>query len=258
MRYEKNHQGHGRSLDETDAYLTPTQRKDALVRDLAQRLGESSRLLDTKQREMQNLRAELEAENEELRRKLQERAKEVQTLASLSREEVTSLQESHEESVKTVASLEQAVNQLKHQLAEKEAQTEQMFLEMYNKGRESAIFEREEELELMKSAGKRDPKVKATITDLRNKLVRTQAELAKWQTIRRYEAYHAAPLPTTEAEITLSFLKDSVFHFLTDSGKASDDHLRAMVRILRFSEVQKQKIAQAVIDKRNRSATGLP
>ncbi|KAK7479102.1 hypothetical protein BaRGS_00029694 [Batillaria attramentaria] len=238
MRHEKHHQEHGRSFDTPDTYLTPSQRKDLLVKDLKSRVKILEKLLQEKERVMDDLRATYETEKDD--------------------EEVTSLQESHEESVRMVASLQQVVDDLKNQMAEREAQTEQIFLEMYNKGRESAIFEREEELELMKGVGKRDPNIKATITDLRNKLVRTQAELAKWQTIRRYEAYHKAPLPATEAETTLGFLKDSVFHYLTDSGKVSDDHLRAIVRILRFSEVEKQKIAQAVIDKRNRSATGLP
>nr|KAG5693615.1 hypothetical protein BaRGS_014635 [Batillaria attramentaria] len=258
MRHEKHHQEHGRSFDTPDTYLTPSQRKDLLVKDLKSRVKILEKLLQEKERVMDDLRATYETEKDDLRTALQRQVKEAKQLASMSQEEVTSLQESHEESVRMVASLQQVVDDLKNQMAEREAQTEQIFLEMYNKGRESAIFEREEELELMKGVGKRDPNIKATITDLRNKLVRTQAELAKWQTIRRYEAYHKAPLPATEAETTLGFLKDSVFHYLTDSGKVSDDHLRAIVRILRFSEVEKQKIAQAVIDKRNRSATGLP
>ena len=83
--------------------------------------------------------------------------------------------------------------------------------------------------------------------------MRTQAELAKWQTIQRHESYHTMPVPGTEAETTLRFLKDSVFHFLTTDKKTSDEHLRAIVRILRFSEVQREKIAHAVIHKRNKS-----
>lgn len=109
---------------------------------------------------------------------------------------------------------------------------------------------------MMTKAVKGSKSVNATMTDLRNKLLRTQAELAKWQTLRRSEAYQAATLPATEAETTLRFLKDSMFHFLTGSGSIADDHLRAIVRILRFSDVQKEKIAKAIIEKRNKSAIG--
>lgn len=256
MRYVKNHQDHGRSLDSAGSYLTPSQRKELMVKDLKIHVKQLERLVEDKEREIDHLRMVMDAERDELHSSFQRQIKEAHSLAAMSQEEVTSLQGSHEESVKTVASLQQELDELKDKMAEKEAQAEQIYLEMYNKGRESAIFEREEELELLKALEKRDPKIKATITDLRNKLTRTQAELAKWQTIQRYEAYHTAPRPVTEAETTLAFLKDSVYHFFTGGGKASDDHLRAIVRMLRFSEVEKRKIAEAVVDRRNRTATG--
>lgn len=105
----------------------------------------------------------------------------------------------------------------------------------------------------------KDPQMKGTLTDLHNKLVRTQAELAKWQTLQRHEAYYKMPVPDTEAETTLSFLKDAVYHYLTaDTFKDGDDHLRAIVRILKFSEAQKEKISKVRIRQRNKSLTGLP
>ena len=104
-------------------------------------------------------------------------------------------------------------------------------------------------MELKRKGGR---SAEATERELHNKLVRTQAELAKWQTIQRHESYHTMPVPGTEAETTLRFLKDAVFHFLTTDKKDSDEHLRAIVRILRFSDTQREKIAHAIILKRNK------
>ena len=80
-----------------------------------------------------------------------------------------------------------------------------------------------------------------TISELVKKLAWTELELAKWQTIRRQESYHGALRPDTEAETTLKFLKDSFFHYLTDS-RDSGDHLRAMITIMNFTEPQMTKI----------------
>ncbi|KAK7091657.1 dentin sialophosphoprotein-like [Littorina saxatilis] len=251
LRFEKHHHDHDQShLDVSDTYLTPSQRKDLVLRDLKQRVKDLTKELEDRQREVEQLRARIEDKREQANGKLQGELEEARALAETARKEVTSLKESHEESVKTVATLQQQLEDVKRDKAERLAQAEEIFLEMYKKGRESAIFEREEEIELQ-NKGRRSSD--ATETDLRNKLVRTQAELAKWQTIQRHESYHTSPMPGTEAETTLRFLKDSVFHFLTADKKTEDEHLRAIVRILRFSEVQREKIAKAIIHKRNKS-----
>lgn len=199
---------------------------------------EESRIAEWAQ-EKQELRVSFQAELEEARKATEE-----------AQQKVTSLKESNEQLMKTVNLLQKQLEDISKEMTHKLSQAEDIFLEMYNKGRESAIFEREEELELQKKGGR---SADATEMELRTKLEKTQAELAKWQTIQRHQSYHSAPIPATEAETTLRFLKDSVFHFLTTDVKSSDEHLRAIVRILRFSEVQREKIALAIIHKRNKS-----
>ncbi len=90
---------------------------------------------------------------------------------------------------------------------------------------------------------------KVTMRELQRKLTQSQAELAKWQSLRREEMYEVAERPETEAETTLKFLKDSFYHFLTHD-KEADDHLRAMIQIFSFGEVQKKKITKALCDRK--------
>lgn len=92
-----------------------------------------------------------------------------------------------------------------------------------------------------------------TVTELLKKLTETESQLANWQAFRRQESYDDARKPETEAEATLRFLRDSFYHYLTDS-KDSDRHLRAMIRIFNFTEVQKKKITAALLhDKKHKS-----
>ena len=80
-----------------------------------------------------------------------------------------------------------------------------------------------------------------TISELVRKLAWTEVELAKWQTLKRQESYNNAMRPETEAETRLKFLKDCLFHYITDDREA-DNHLRAMIKILNYSEIQISKI----------------
>lgn len=92
-----------------------------------------------------------------------------------------------------------------------------------------------------------------TMDELTRKLVSTEAELAKWQSLRRQESYDAAEKPETEADATLHFLRDSFYHYLT-AGKDSDRHLRAITRMLGYSGDQMKKIATCVTEMKNKSA----
>lgn len=85
------------------------------------------------------------------------------------------------------------------------------------------------------------------IRELARRLAWTECELAKWQTIQRKEAYENADKPSTEAAATLRFLKDSFFHYLTNE-RDTDDHLRAMIRIFNYTEVQKKKVAKCLLE----------
>lgn len=84
-----------------------------------------------------------------------------------------------------------------------------------------------------------------TINELMQKLNSTESELAKWQAYRRQESYESAEKPETQSDAILKFLKDSFFHYLTDI-KDSENHLRAMIRIFSYTDVQKKKIADAL------------
>lgn len=88
-----------------------------------------------------------------------------------------------------------------------------------------------------------------TIKELIQKLLQTENELGKWQSLRRQESYDSASKPETEAEATLRFLKDAFYHYATDL-KDNDFHLRAMIRILSFTDIQKKKIADSIVAKR--------
>ncbi|KAL8594974.1 hypothetical protein ACOMHN_038771 [Nucella lapillus] len=247
LRFEKSHRQH----DQAELpYLTPTQRKDVALKELRLQVRELSSQLTAKGQELDHLSHLVEQEKLQIRRELGEGVEEARAAAEAARREASSLQESHTQSVKTVATLRQQLDDVKKDMRNKLAESEQIFLEMYNKGRQSAIFEHQEEVELKRKGGRSQ---EATEKELYTKLVRTQAELAKWQTIQRHESYTTMPVPGTEAETTLRFLKDSVFHFLTSDKTSSDEHLRAIVRILHFSEVQRDKIAHTIIMKRNKT-----
>ena len=103
------------------------------------------------------------------------------------------------------------------------------------------------QLEMLATNSKQN---RVSVKEVVRKLSRTQSELARWQSLRRQEIYAEADKPETEADTTLRFLKDSFFHFLTD-GKDSDDHLRAIVRIFHYSDIQKKKMEQAQRARKN-------
>ncbi|XP_076456567.1 uncharacterized protein LOC143290897 [Babylonia areolata] len=250
LRFEIHHQDHGVAPEPTGVYLTPSQRKDLALKQLRAQVKDLRKQLQDKGQDIEDTRKIVEEAKTQECKELQEQVEEAQASAEAARKEVLSLQDSHAETTKKMALLQQQLDDVRKDMRNKLAESEEIFLEMYNKGRQSAIFEHEEEMELKRKGGRSQ---EATEKELYNKLVRTQAELAKWQTIQRHESYHTMPIPGTEAETTLRFLKDSVFHYLTTDKSASDEHLRAIVRILHFSEVQREKIAHAIIMKRNKT-----
>ena len=86
------------------------------------------------------------------------------------------------------------------------------------------------------------------VKELLAKLEKTQGELTKWQSIQRSSSYDAGERPDTEAAATLRFLRDSMFHYLSDDGRDQAQHLKAMISILGFTEVQMKKIKKAMLD----------
>lgn len=259
LRFEKQHapsQGNFHSPGEgyhrgcfPDGYQTPSQRKDLLIRDLKRQVREMKIMCEEKDREISMYKQHVDEETSKL---VQSKDEELERL----REELKHVKQSYddisnfcEESVTTASVMERKANDLKSALDDREKEHQKIYLEMYRKGQDSARFEREEELERLASSGG----CKVTISELVRKLAWTELELAKWQTIRRQESYHDAMRPDTEAETILRFLKDSFFHYITDE-KDSDHHLRAMVKIFKYTEPQMKKIRESklieTLDKR--------
>ncbi|KAL4217934.1 hypothetical protein ACF0H5_022673 [Mactra antiquata] len=234
-----------------DGYKTPSQRKDLLLRDLKRQLREMKISCDEKDREISMYKQHVDEETSKL---VQAKDEELTRL----REELKHVKQSYddisnfcEESITAASVLEQKATDLKNAMDDREKQHQKIYLEMYRKGQDSARFEREEELERLANSGG----CTVTISELVKKLAWTELELAKWQTIRRQESYHDATRPETEAETILRFLKDSFFHYITDE-KDSDHHLRAMVKIFKYTEPQMKKIRESkmieVLDKKNK------
>ena len=90
--------------------------------------------------------------------------------------------------------------------------------------------------------------------ELLQKLEATQKELIRWQALKRQETYDDAEKPESPAGAKLNFLKDSMFHYLTDR-ETEGQHLRAMVGILGFSEVQIRRIKVANEKKKSRKSS---
>ncbi|XP_067664534.1 protein quick-to-court-like [Haliotis asinina] len=244
MRVEKSHLEHGMEANKDD-YLTPTQRKGQTIRDLKKQVKELEKTLEETNGEVESLRQSIGKEAQNILDTKNQEVKRVKDNLESMKTKYDELTLSYEESVKAVNALETTIQGLRESAESKELHHKKMYLEMYEKGRMSARFEREDELEMLVKTGKE----KVTMTEMMKKLSETQAELAKWQSLRREEMYEVAEKPETEAETTLRFLKDSFFHFLT-TDKDSDDHLRAMIRIFNFSDVQKKKITKGLSDKK--------
>ncbi|XP_071097819.1 protein quick-to-court-like [Haliotis cracherodii] len=244
MRIEKSHLEHGLEANKDD-YLTPTQRKGQTIRDLKKQVKELEKTLEEKNGEVNSLRQSIGKEAQNILDTKNEEVKQIMDNLEIMATKYDDLTLSYEESVKAVNALETTLQGLRESTESKELHHKKMYLEMYEKGRMSAKFEREDELEMLVKSGKE----KVTMTEMMKKLSESQAELAKWQSLRREEMYEVAEKPETEAETTLRFLKDSFFHFLS-TDKDSDDHLRAMIQIFNFSDVQKKKITKGLAEKR--------
>lgn len=241
-RFELGHASHDSGCD-MNSYLTPTQRKEQQIKELKSQVKVMGKQLEDKERDIESLKGQL---GQEEARVFDQRTEEIQKV----RDETIAVQVKNEqltadntESQKIVKQLQLEIEELKEDQKRKEEDRERMYLEMYKKGQMSAQFERDEDLQALLTSGADN----VGIRELARRLAWTECELAKWQTIQRKEAYENADKPSTEAAATLRFLKDSFFHYLTNE-RDSDDHLRAMIRIFNYTEVQKKKVAKALME----------
>ncbi|OWF38867.1 DNA repair protein rad-50-like [Mizuhopecten yessoensis] len=249
MRFEKRHIPHEQECDGDD-YMTPTQRRDQLLKDLKVQVKELTSEIEARDQQIERLKQDIDEEARKIIEQKNEEARLLQSNLNSLKTEHDDLKMSYQKSLCSIVDLEETLSQLNERIASQEKRNEQIYLEMYKKGQESSQFERNVELERLAVNAESSS---MTMNELIRKLVVTESELAKWQSIRRHESYESAEKPETQADVTLRFLKDSFFHYLTDV-KESDHHLRAMIRIFSFTDVQRRKISACVTEKQNKSA----
>ncbi|KAH3740759.1 uncharacterized protein LOC127850463 isoform X2 [Dreissena polymorpha] len=240
LRYEK--QGTKEELSH-GVYLTPSQRKDILIRDLKRQIKEFQVMCEEKDRDISMYKQHVDEKTSKL---VQAKDAEIIKL----RDELREMKKNYddianfcEESVTAASELEEKTAKLKSDMDDREREHQKIYLAMYKKGKDCARIEREEELERLAATGN---SCSVTISELVRKLAWTELELAKWQTLKRQESYTEAKEPDTESYTTLRFLKDSFFHYITDE-KDSDHHLRAIIKIFKFSDAQMEKIRESRI-----------
>ncbi|KAI8764312.1 kinesin heavy chain [Biomphalaria glabrata] len=145
-----------------------------------------------------------------------------------------------------LARMDERFTALKVEFAEKEEKFETYLMNMYKKGLEAARFEREEELLMLAKNNKSN----VTVRELTRKLSRTESELAKWQGLRLGESYFNSDLPRNESDATLSFVRDSFLHFMSDSADVHE-HLKALLKIFKYSDEQLGKVWKGLEDFKN-------
>uniref|UniRef100_A0A1I8I8L4 GRIP domain-containing protein n=1 Tax=Macrostomum lignano TaxID=282301 RepID=A0A1I8I8L4_9PLAT len=212
-------------------YLTPLQRKESEVKELRRLLQEAYQDISMAVKDKEEFIAELQAEIDQL---------------TLDYQALTAL---HGEVKRREEELEREVARLRQEMEEREQRHQQYYLEMYRKGQESAKFERQDELE--KLAVQEPDKV--SIDELVEKLELTQQDLHKWQTLKLMETYSESEQPATEADARLRFLRDSMFHYLTEKDRDQGlQHLKAIIGIFNFTEVQMATIMKSLSDRKKR------
>ncbi|XP_062594600.1 uncharacterized protein LOC134256022 [Saccostrea cucullata] len=249
LRFEKGHLSHELQDCDCNNYVTPTQRKEMEMKQLKKEVKQLKKDIAERVEEIDLLKNNIDKEAAELIECKNIKIKEIREELDSMTISQTELKSSYDEALEKISSLEETVKNLKAIIADREQKNAEMYYEMYRKGQESAKFERNFEIERIAAmSGKAAP---VTTRELLEKLVDTEAELAKWQSFRRQESYDSAERPETEAAAILRFLKDSFYHYITDQ-KQSDNHLRAMIRIFSYTEPQKKRIASAIAERMNK------
>jgi len=245
-RREMAHYKHNQlpSEDEND-YLTPLQRKDKLIRFMKDELRRLAMLIQERD---DLLEAYEEERLRDIARAVEEKDDDIRVLteelsvlrAEHDRLHVASTTQEHQ-----IAVLENTIKELKEAIDKKELDSQEIYLEMFRKGQKSAEFERQEEIAKL---AVENPEA-VSVEELLEKLHDTEDQLTFWQSLQRKESYDGAEKPETEAEVKLRFMRDSMFHFLTDRTNAAQ-HLRAMIGMMGFTEVQMKKINKALVEQK--------
>ncbi|XP_064652179.1 uncharacterized protein LOC135502914 isoform X2 [Lineus longissimus] len=228
---------HLEQKETSDDYLTPFQRKEQTIKELKHELKEIQKELAERDIQLQLFDVEKERDLGLLTKEKDDIIDALTKKYERLLESFNELQTSHEDVLRLANDLELKVHSLKEEMTQREARHQEMYLEMYNKGMNSAKFERLDELEKIA----KDEPDKVTVKELLEKLKITEAELGYWQSLKRRDIYAESEKPETEAAATLRFLKDSMFHYVTDP-KESESHFRAMIQIFGYTPVQMKSI----------------
>uniref|UniRef100_A0A0B6YTS9 GRIP domain-containing protein n=1 Tax=Arion vulgaris TaxID=1028688 RepID=A0A0B6YTS9_9EUPU len=240
MRFQLRHGQHGHESEAAD-YMTPLQRMEKEVKLLRK---ERSQLLSEKEEkdtELESMKNSIETMKLRMQReKENELADYVDKLRVSEREKFEQIEELFKVQ-EELTQMDVKYATIKREMSDKEEKYEEYLLDMYKKGQMAALFEREDELEMLATT----PKSNVSVRELTRKLSKTELELAKWQGLKLGESYAHMELPDTQADATLSFLKDAFYHFLTERS-GNEDHLRAIIKIFKYSETQMSKIRKGL------------
>ena len=100
----------------SDDYVTPSQRKDHVIKDLKHQLKETQRVVETKDIELLNFNEQKEREIQEVLDEKDEQIKQLESAIEEYNKTCEKLTESYEEAVKTINSLEQTIKDMKVRL----------------------------------------------------------------------------------------------------------------------------------------------
>ncbi|PAA60239.1 hypothetical protein BOX15_Mlig009602g2 [Macrostomum lignano] len=230
-------------------YLTPLQRKESEVKELRRLLQEAYQVITEREEEIEAAAREKAEDISMAVKDKEEFIAELQAEIDQLTLDYQALTALHGEVKRREEELEREVARLRQEMEEREQRHQQYYLEMYRKGQESAKFERQDELE--KLAVQEPDKV--SIDELVEKLELTQQDLHKWQTLKLMETYSESEQPATEADARLRFLRDSMFHYLTEKDRDQGlQHLTAIIGIFNFTEVQMATIMKSLSDRKKR------
>uniref|UniRef100_A0A1I8HJ02 GRIP domain-containing protein n=1 Tax=Macrostomum lignano TaxID=282301 RepID=A0A1I8HJ02_9PLAT len=250
-RLEKLHEDAVKQLGLQDEsqYITPLQRKDLEVKELKRQLDEAYFVIEQRELELDVFHHEKSKSIKDAVKDREERIAGLQVQINQLDSDFSSLRAQHSEICVREKSLAETLEKLKAECAERERRHQDLYLEMYRKGRDSARFERQDEIEKLAVL---EPD-KVAMEELLEKLEITQHDLQKWQSIKLKEVYEDSDKATTEAEAKLRFLRDSMFHYLTEKDREQNhQHLMAMIGIFSFTDVQMKHIMKSLDERRRK------
>jgi len=222
---------------EDDEYLTPFQRKEKQIRLLNQDIKKLQVTINDGKLALEHAKIEKEESIVEATKVKTEQLTTVSTELDSVKQSHEELKMSHQEALKSIDALEITIKDLNVEIEKRENDSQEMFLRMFQKGRDSAMFERQEELE---QKAIEDPGM-VTVTELLDKLQTTESRLEWWQNLKRQETYKDGETAETESDVRMRFMRDALFHYLTDKSNCLE-HLRAMCGVVDFTQVQRRKI----------------